>query len=348
MIQITHKIFVPILLMSMQLLSTSNAHAASIPAAGDWTEKGTAISEGSSGAWDSRLEGSISPATVVKKGGTYFLYYVGADGNRSDGGPANRRLGVATSTDGINFTKYAGNPILIPSNPSNADAAVFSAGAFVDDNGDIIMYYSDCDGVVNCGIHLATSSDGLNFTDGGIVVAWDASVWGAGDELFPVGALKANNKYYIYYIAKNYNFEWQAGVAWGDSASNITNSASILTDGQIIGGFDPVKLNDTQVAMFVLRNFASSYTVDVRTVDINNPTSLGSSAGTYTMNTLHMTPLYDAGTDTWLLYYLSTAGDKIMVKAAGAGSITIPPSSGTPTQTPSLPAKPAGIAITRE
>jgi len=84
-----------------------------IPQQSAWTDRGVVLSAGSSGSWDKRLHGMISPCSMVKKGETYFLYYLGADGDRStDGGPRHRALGVATSSNGIDFQKYSSNPII--------------------------------------------------------------------------------------------------------------------------------------------------------------------------------------------------------------------------------------------
>jgi hypothetical protein len=53
------------------------------------------LEPGPSGVWDSRLAGA-APSSVVKFNGTYYLYYVGANGDRSsDGGTAERSVGVA-------------------------------------------------------------------------------------------------------------------------------------------------------------------------------------------------------------------------------------------------------------
>jgi len=147
-----------------------------IPTQADWTDHGVVVSEGSKGSWDVRLGGAISPSSVVKKDGVYYLYYIGADGNRSaDGGPRHRALGVATSTDGINFTKYSGNPVITHLPHNNQEEGIFSAGATLDGNGDIVVYYgalwasNSTTENVDIYIGLAVSSDGLNFTDKGYV-----------------------------------------------------------------------------------------------------------------------------------------------------------------------------------
>src|SRR3990167_6140258 len=63
-----------------------------IPDQADWRDGGTVLSKGVQGSWDYRMEGALSPATVIKKGSTYYLYYIAASGSRScrphwDNGP---------------------------------------------------------------------------------------------------------------------------------------------------------------------------------------------------------------------------------------------------------------------
>ncbi|MCK5666823.1 MAG: hypothetical protein KAI17_25215, partial [Thiotrichaceae bacterium] len=151
----------------------------------DWQDHGVVLTGGGPGSWDVRFDGAISPSASIKKNGIYYLYYIGADGNRStDGGPRHRAMGVATSTDGINFTKFSGNPILTYLPHNNEEEGLFSAAVTLDDNGDFVMYYGVCEAgnstsqSVACSGRLATSTDGLNFTDKGTVLnSKDSSLW---------------------------------------------------------------------------------------------------------------------------------------------------------------------------
>ena len=70
----------------------------------NWTEySGNPVLDiGSSGEWDDSL---IAHAAVIYNGEKYEMWYSGSDGNHF-------RIGYAYSTDGINWTKYAGNPVL--------------------------------------------------------------------------------------------------------------------------------------------------------------------------------------------------------------------------------------------
>lgn len=110
-----------------------------IPEDSDFTDQGFIISP-DVGEWDARIHGMISPCAVVEVGGDLILYYIGADGDRGDGGPAHRKLGAAVLAQGADvtsaWTKAGGNP-LVEHNPNPLDGnedeeGVFSAGALFD------------------------------------------------------------------------------------------------------------------------------------------------------------------------------------------------------------------------
>lgn len=83
------------------------------PSASEWVDGGVVLRAGNPGAWDVRLEGMLSPCAALERDGMYFLYYIGAAGDRStDGGPRGRKLGVAFGPDPSRLSKYESNPVL--------------------------------------------------------------------------------------------------------------------------------------------------------------------------------------------------------------------------------------------
>lgn len=66
----------------------------------------TNITLSAEGNWDS---GEISDPVVIKKGTTYMMWYSGKGSNDEIW-----RIGYATSTDGVTWTKYTNNPVLTP------------------------------------------------------------------------------------------------------------------------------------------------------------------------------------------------------------------------------------------
>jgi len=315
------------------------AFAVDIPDANSWTENGIVLTGGSNGSWDVNISGAISPSAIVKKDGTYYLYYVGADGIRStDGGPRHRAMGVATSTDGINFTKYSGNPILTYLPNNNEEEGLFSAGAMLDDNGEILLYYSACEAAdsrseqVSCHGFLATSTDGLNFSDQGIVLNYkDSSVWGSGDELFPVGAFKDNGTYYLYYIAKGSGVSWGLGVASGTSKTNLSTTKAVTPAGdRVAGGINLTRLSANQIALFLVRwDSRSNWYTEARTVSTADPSSMTAAKVRYNFsNTLHTMFYFDTDKNKWFMYYLNNSQTEVRVKttsATGSLSDTIAP-----------------------
>lgn len=186
---------------------TSNRPEVAIPTESDWSSTTSILTPGSVGSWDERLAGP-SPASVVKTGGTYYLYYVGAAGDRGDGGPANRGVGLATSTDGDMWTKHGSNPVIPWSdlqNNNDAEEGAWGVAAYVDGS-EIILYVTDLvgsGGTVAGDIRLFTSTDGVNFTDQGIVIDNSNANFPGNDENTPIGVYPDDGgTWHMYYLAK--------------------------------------------------------------------------------------------------------------------------------------------------
>jgi MYXO-CTERM domain-containing protein len=111
-----------------------------------------------SAAWEggsNNSTGETSPTSVLKEQGVYKLWYHGFSNNT-------RRIGYATSPDGISWTKYSGNPVLTPGASGAWDADSVCEPNVVHVGSTYYMYYSRCTGAG--GIGLATSSDGVTWT----------------------------------------------------------------------------------------------------------------------------------------------------------------------------------------
>jgi len=96
------------------------------------------ISPGDPGEWD---DYGVIPGTVLRIGNTYNIWYSGCK-------PDNWwRVGHATSTDGINWTKYEFNPVLDYGEPGTWDVLqAWCPSVIYDDAGDIFkMWYSGGD-----------------------------------------------------------------------------------------------------------------------------------------------------------------------------------------------------------
>ncbi len=308
--------------------------AVTIPAQTDWIDYGPIFGIGELGEWDYQLYGGFA-GSVLKKDGVYYLYYQGARGYRTtiDETVTWRAIGVATSPDGINFTKAAGNPVLTWFPNNDGEEGAVSSAATLDARGNMIVYYganTHAGGpLVNADGRMARSADGLTFTDVGIALDHtDRSLWGSGDELFPIIAFHEAGQWFVYYIPNGTLQRRQLGVAWGDNADLLNNSAAAKSGMRSVaawgmGGY--AKLDTTTYALF-LNNIPERKT-EVRTVALAAPDQLSAPVATYQFEGIvEATVLLDQATRTWFMYY--RAADVYCVKLAPAGAPdTTPPTA---------------------
>jgi len=320
-------------LIAIALTWTTAARAdvkrVSIPDTSEWSRPRVVLRAGRKGTWDARLYGQISPCTVLAKDGLLHLYYVGADGDRStDGGPRHRALGLATSKDGLHFQKCSANPVLTHLPHKNQEEGIGCAGGMLDTNGDILIYYGAIWAAnpdteeVRGHIALAKSRDGKNFVDLGYLLSWnDSSVWGHGDEIGPIGACRIEGTYYVYYIAKGHVGAWKLGVASGPHKDALVKTRPLLTEGQYIGGCDPVFIGRDRIAFFIVQDFARNV-IEVRTADADTPYQLSRPVKTYSMfkpRYRHTTVYLDRRRGLWFMYQATDRpedGNKIIVRTA--------------------------------
>ena len=195
----------------------------------NWTKHaGNPVLVPEPGAWD---ENSIDLGSVLRENGEYKLWYC------NGGNAAVRQIGYATSVDGINWTKYAGNPVL------SGGSEAWEAGGIiwcsvVSNSGTYTLYYTGIDITSTFySIGRATSPDGINWQKDtlnnpiltpGLSGQWDSKSVCGPYCLYTSGTL------YLYFTgwAINYagNFIGLAsstdnGITWNKYASNpVINS----------------------------------------------------------------------------------------------------------------------------
>ena len=120
----------------------------------DKYENNPIINVGASGTWESNLSGLTS---VIYHYGIYEVWLSGTDDNGIG------RIGYATSTDGINWEKYIGNPVLDLGAVGTWDESEVMHPSVVYDGSTYHMWYNGYgQNVQRTG--YATSPDGINWT----------------------------------------------------------------------------------------------------------------------------------------------------------------------------------------
>lgn len=127
-----------------------------------WAKHGSnpILNVGSGGAWD---DYSVIPEEVWIEGATWYMLYAG----RQSGGPW--KMGLATSSDGVTWTKSGSNPVMSPT-ASTWDSAWVDPGSVIKIGSTYYCYYSGGTSIADLttwAIGLATSTDLTTWTKSG-------------------------------------------------------------------------------------------------------------------------------------------------------------------------------------
>jgi hypothetical protein len=302
-----------------------------IPAQSDWVDYGTIFEAGMEGEWDLYLWGGFA-FSVIKREDTYYLYYQGSSDYRTeyDETVLWRAIGVATSPDGIHFTKYEGNPILTWSPNQSGEEGAVSSGITVGEQGDTFLFYGAniqaSRTTVNADIRVASSPDGFRFTDLSVVLdRMDRSVWGGGDELFSVDAIYDSGKWIVYYIPNGTAESGLLGVAYGDQYNAPMQSSVVTGSGQplsVWGTAGHVKLSQDMYALIL--NNVREHRTEVRLASLHTPNILSEPIAVYQFDEVQQALLLlDRENETWFMYY-RTFANSYGVKLAPAGDKPLP------------------------
>ena len=302
-----------------------------IPAQEDWVDYGIILESGVQGEWDYYLWGGFA-FSVIKKDETYYLYYQGSSDYRTeyDETVLWRAIGVATSTDGIHFTKYAGSPVLTWCPNQAGEEGAVSSGITLGEQGETFLFYGanslESRTLVSSDGRVASSLDGFNFTDLGVVLdSKDRSTWGRGDEVFPVTAIHDAGKWIVYYIPNGTSESGILGVAYGNQYNTLDQSSVVTSNSQPIpvwGTAGHIKLDSDTYAL-ILNNVREKRT-EVRLMSLQRPNLLSEPVAVYQFEDVQQSLLLlDEETQTWFMYY-RTFENSYGVKLALAGDTPLP------------------------
>jgi predicted GH43/DUF377 family glycosyl hydrolase len=149
------------------------------------------LTPGPAGAWDA---GDIQTGGVAKVGDHYLMVYAG----RAPGSPMHgeNSIGVATSTDGLKWTKYAHNPVLGPDGRS--PCLLYEPS---DKSAPYKMWYGNFNKQTEATeIRCATSPDGLHWKEVGTALTRTPGTFDE-QSIAHAAVVKARGTYFMYYDA---------------------------------------------------------------------------------------------------------------------------------------------------
>jgi len=300
-----------------------------IPKEAEWSGwfKTTGLSLGSNGTWDDHEPESLTPSCVVKFGSKYFMYYIGSDSPRTtDGGPAHRKLGVATSTDKVNWTKYAGNPIMTHSPAGNQEEGIFGCTAIVYE-GLVYVYITAivADNAtteeVHADVKVIFSTDGFSFSDPSYVLDHsNPNLTGYGDEIGITGVTYKDSVWTIYYFAKGTQVGgWRICKATGSTPFNFSNiiTSLIINEQNFYGtGGDVIAVSAAKNVMFFQKR-SNWGRLEVWEVPAASPGSMSLVQATdNVLYTLGMTVYLDVAAGLWYMYNRDYITDTVYCRTA--------------------------------
>lgn len=95
-------------------------------------------------------ETDVAATAVVKKGDKFYMFFASAP---------ELKINLATSNDGVNWTRYSGNPVITPTQSWESSGLIYPS--VVVDNGQFKLVYASND---RKSFGMAVSQDGINWT----------------------------------------------------------------------------------------------------------------------------------------------------------------------------------------
>ena len=185
------------------------------------------------------------------------MWYLGFDA-----GWANEYIGYATSTDGTNWTKYSGNPVMVSGNTGSWDAYLWEARVIKDDNIYKMWYQAATTNAGPFKTGYASSPDGITWTkySGNPVLSGGTGKWDQ-DYVGFRSIIKDGSIYRAWYEANKGSDKFAVGYATstdGISWTKVSTDVPVLQGDS--GAWDDanlvpnvIKVNDKYVMFYATR-----------------------------------------------------------------------------------------------
>ena len=208
-----------------------------------------AITQGDAGSWDSY---GVHVGGIIKDGNTYKLYYCGQS---TANDVTTKKIGYATSTDGLSWTKHG----LITASGVN----IYGYNTdVINVNGIYYLYYGN-----STEVGVITSLDGINWTKSSTMIISASQSW-EGTKIWSCSVIYEDNKFKMLYMTQNFNYfgyaESSDGINWTKSSRPIWGNATSDIRGPFIR-----KVNNNYYLYYSTQtnNYISGIGVAVATVN---------------------------------------------------------------------------------
>lgn len=147
-------------------------------------------------------ERQIAPSSIIQRNGVFYLYYTGINSG-------NYQIGVATSTDLINWTKHPQNPVMVPGLPWEGTKT--STATVVDEGDSLIMVYASTSNEIHY-FGMAASVDGINWNKYDKPVFSNKALRGSKRWIDYPRMIKTGNTLRVYYSNDMGNGQFHAAI----------------------------------------------------------------------------------------------------------------------------------------
>jgi len=205
------------------------------------------LAPGAVGAWDAA---SLTGYPMRKDGGGYEVLYRGMDTTGM------RAVGYASSSNGVNWTKFAGNPVLQRSGPAPAwDQNGVSTGSLLEEGQQHTMFFRGYDATFSYRYGRATSSDLTTWQKDGNFVFGPGPV-GSWDEFLDVATVMQKGPGYgMWYLG--YNLAGTGGIGYASSPDGVSWTRS--TANPVLGTGAPWEVSGPQTFEILERPWMGDY-----------------------------------------------------------------------------------------